>query len=208
MKLPRLLVPVGILITTVLLMGCSQSNNSAESEDGQRVSVRATPAKIGSITTYFEVAGTTAPRERAKLGAEVDGPISIITVDEGDEIQKGQLLIALDPVDFQLDIDRATAALKSADARLKQAQEDYELKSMDWKRISSLYERRVIAKHRYDAMKASYYMASAFVDEARAQVAQMKADLALAEKRYADSRVLAPFDGVVTKKIGIFSLKF
>lgn len=201
MKRPRLLVPLAGLITLVLLMGCSQSNKSADSDDGQRVSVRTTPAKIGSITTYLEVAGTTAPRERAKLGAEVDGTISKITVDEGDEIQKGQLLIALDPIDFQLDIDRATAALKIADARLQQAQEDYELKSLDWKRISSLYERRVIAKHRYDAMKASYYMAIASVDEARAQVAQMKADLGLAEKRYADSHVLAPFDGVVTKKM-------
>ena len=201
MKRPRLLVPSAVLITLVLLMGCSQSNKSTDSDDGQRVSVRTTPAKIGSITTYLEVAGTTAPRERAKLGAEVDGTISKITVDEGDEIQKGQVLIALDPIDFQLDIDRATAALKIADARLKQAQEDYELKSLDWKRISSLYERRVIAKHRYDAMKASYYMASASVDEARAQVAQMKADLGLAEKRYADSHVLAPFDGVVTKKM-------
>jgi RND family efflux transporter MFP subunit len=157
--------------------------------------------QTGSITSYLKIVGTTAPHERAKLGAKVDGTISEITVDEGDEIQKGQLLIALDPVDFQLDIKRAKAALKAAEAELNQAQEDYELKSLDWKRISSLYERRVIAKHRYDVMKASYNMAGASVAEARAKVTQMKADLALAEKRYADSRILAPFDGVVTKKM-------
>jgi RND family efflux transporter MFP subunit len=198
---PRLLAPATLLITAVLLTGCSQSKSSKESEDGRQVSVRATVVQTGSITAYLEVAGTTAPRERAKLGAKVDGTISEITVDEGDEIQKGQLLIALDPVDFQLEIERAAAALKAAEAELNQTQEDYELKSLDWKRISSLYERRVIAKHRYDVMKASYHMASASVAEARAQVTQMKADLALAEKRYADSRVLAPFDGVVTKKM-------
>ena len=198
---PSLLAPATLLITAVLLTGCSQSKSSKESEDGRQVSVRATVVQTGSITAYLEGAGTTAPRERAKLGAKVDGTISEITVEEGDAIQKGQLLIALDPVDFQLEIERAAAALKAAEAGLNQTQEDYELKSLDWKRISSLYERRVIAKHRYDVMKASFHMSSASVAEARAQVTQMKADLALAEKRYADSRVLAPFDGVVTKKM-------
>jgi RND family efflux transporter MFP subunit len=196
-----LLAPATVLITAVLLTGCSQSKSSKESEDGRQVSVRATVVQTGSITAYLEGAGTTAPRERAKLGAKVDGTISEITVEEGDAIQEGQLLIALDPVDFQLEIERAAAALKAAEAELNQTQEDYELKSLDWKRISSLYERRVIAKHRYDVMKASFHMSSASVAEARAQVTQMKADLALAEKRYADSRVLAPFDGVVTKKM-------
>ena len=198
---PSLLAPATLLITAVLLTGCSQSKSSKESEDGRPVSVRATVVQTGSITAYLEGAGTTAPRERAKLGAKVDGTISEITVEEGDAIQKGQLLIALDPVDFQLEIERAAAALKAAEAELNQTQEDYELKSLDWKRIASLYERRVIAKHRYDVMKASFHMAGASVAEARAQVTQMQADLALAEKRYADSRVLAPFDGVVTKKM-------
>jgi membrane fusion protein (multidrug efflux system) len=196
-----LLAAAVLLITVVLLTGCSESNTSGESEDGRRVSVQTAVVQTGSITEYLEVAGTTAPRERAKLGAKVDGTISEITVDEGDEIRKGQLLLSLDPVDFQLEIDRAAAALKTAQAELEQAQEDYELKGFDWKRISSLYERRVIAKHRYDGMKASYHMAKAAVDAARAQVEQRKAELGLAEKRYADSRVLAPFDAVVTKKM-------
>ena len=198
---PSLLAPATLLITAVLVTGCSQSKSSKESQDSHQVSVRTTVVETGSITAYLEIVGTTAPRERAKLGAKVDGTISEITVDEGDEIQKGQLLIALDPVDFQLDIERAEAALKAAEAELNQAEEDFELKGLDWKRISSLYERRVIAKHRYDVMKASYHMAGASVAQARAQVTQMKADLALAERRYADSRILAPFDGVVTKKM-------
>ena len=201
MTRPGLLAPAVLLLTVVLLTGCSNSNTPAEGDDSRRVPVRASAVRTGSITAYLDVAGTTAPRMRAKMGSKVDGTISEITVDEGDEIRKGQLLLSLDPVEFQLDVERASAALKTARAELRQAREDYERKGLDWKRISSLYERRVIAKHRYDSMKASHHMAEAAVAGARAEVARRKAELGLAEKRYADSRVTAPFDGVVTKKM-------
>ena len=182
-------------------MGCSDKDGTQEGVNRRKVPVKIYKVSRGQITSYLNVSGTTLPIEKAKVGAKVEGTIEEILVDEGDCIKKGQVLIRLDPKDFLLDIDRAKASLKTAQAELEKAKHDLEQKSEDWRRLSALYERKAIAKHRYDSMRAAFSIAQAKVKSCQSQIKEREAELKLAEKRYKDSVVEAPFDGVVTKKL-------
>jgi len=183
------------------LTGCSDRENFQEEVNRRKVSVKVYEVSRGTLTSYLHVTGTTLPLEEAKIGSKVEGTIQEILVDEGDLIKKGQVLIRLEPKDFLLDIDRTKAALKTARAELERARYDLEQKSEDWRRLSALYEKRAISKHRYDSMKAAFSIAKAKVKSCRSQIKERKAELKLAEKRYQDSVVKAPFNGVVTKKM-------
>jgi len=183
------------------LMSCSDKDSSQEEVNHRKVPVKVYKVDRGKLTSYLNVSGTTLPFEKAKVGSKVEGIIQEISVDEGDRVKKGQVLIRLDPKDFLLDIDRADAALTTAHAELERAKHDLEQKSEDWRRLSALYERKAIAKHRYDSMKAAFSIAQAKVKSCQAQIKEKEAELKLAEKRYQDSVVKAPFNGVVTKKM-------
>jgi RND family efflux transporter MFP subunit len=196
----KLLCFLFLFTLTLYPAGCSHEDSTEDRSINRVVSVKLHKVDRGRITSFLEVTGTTLPIEEARVGAKVEGTITEIFVDEGDTVKKGQVLVRLDPKDFLLDIDRTTAALRTSQAELETAKHDLEQKSKDWKRISALYERRVIAKHRYDSMMASYSIAQSKVREYEAMVKQRQAELGLAEKKYKDSEVRAPLSGVVTKK--------
>lgn len=170
---------------SLLLSACSDTSGDGASE--RKVPVKAAAAAKGSITSYAYVSGTTQALQQAKVGSKVEGVIKEIHADQGSAVQKGQVLVRLEPLDFTLAVDQARAGLQQAKHDLKQQEKD-------WKRIANLYERRVIPKARYDAMQATLGMARGRVDEA-------KAALGLAQRKYEDSVVRAPFDGVVTAKM-------
>ncbi len=183
------------------LVSCSDKESSQEEVNRRKIPVKVYKVSRGRLTSYLSVSGTTLPFEEAKLGAKVEGIIESILADEGDRVKKGQVLIRLDPRDFLLDIDRAGAVLTTEHAELERAKHDLEQKTEDWRRLSALYERKVIAKHRYGSMKAAFSIAQAKVKSCQAQIKEKEAELKLAEKRYQDSVVEAPFNGVVTKKM-------
>jgi HlyD family secretion protein len=185
----------------VCLLGCSGKDSSDQTENRKKIPVKIHTVGKGKINSYLDVTGSTLPLEKAKMGSKVEGTITEILVDEGDIIKKGQILFRLDSKDFLLDIERAKGALAFAQAEREKAEHDLEQKENDWKRLSALVERRVIAKHQYDSMKASFSMAQAAAKACESQIQQRKAEMDLAEKRYQDSVVKAPFDGVVTKKM-------
>ena len=124
----------------------------------------------GRITSYLQVSGTTQALQQAKVGSKVEGVIKEILADEGTAVKKGEVLLRLEPKDFTLGVDQARAALQ-------QAEHDLAQQAHDWKRISTLYDRRVIAKSRYDSMQASYAIARSRVEEAvqaRARAAEVR----------------------------------
>lgn len=171
----------------LLLCSCSGQGTSETGAGIKKIPVKAVRAARGTITSYLQVAGTTQAFQQAKVGSKAEGVIQEILADEGMAVKRGDVLLRLEPEDFTLGVDQARAALQ-------QAEHDLEQQSNDWKRIEALYNRRVVAKSRYDSMQASYSISRSRVEECRAA-------LGLAKQKYEDSVVRAPFDGVITKKM-------
>ena len=172
---------------SLFLLSCSGKVTSGTSEGTKKIPVKAAKVSRGRITSYLQVSGTTQAFQQAKVGSKVEGVIKEIRADEGMSVKKGDVLLRLEPGDFTLGIDQARATLQ-------QAEHDLEQQSHDWKRISALYNRRVVPKNRYDSMQASYSISRSRVEECRAA-------LGLAKQKFDDSVVRAPFDGVITKKM-------
>lgn len=85
--------------------------------------VRQVEATRGSLETVARVVGTLQAQQRADVVARVSGIVRELPVREGDLVEEGQLLLALDPRDLELNLQRALATLRAARAELQQLEE-------------------------------------------------------------------------------------
>ena len=119
-----------------------------------------------------EVVGTVRAKLHATLEAKLSGRIEKMPVALGDKVQKGQLIARLDAAEIAARLEQANASLEEADR--------------DWKRVSALFEQQSATRAEYDAAQSRQRIAKGVAAEAKAMMDYVE--------------IVAPFDGVVTKK--------
>ena len=128
-----------------------------------------------------EVVGRLTPNREVILAAEVGGVITGYDVDTGDKVEKGKVLVRLDPADYRL-------ALKEAEANFTVAQTRLDLALKDYDRSKSLLPRKVITQDAYDRAESEYLSAGASLERVTVMVDIAKAQLS-------KTRIRSPFDG-------------
>jgi membrane fusion protein (multidrug efflux system) len=128
------------------------------------------------------------------------GRISMIAADEGDPVQKDQLLVRLDDSDLQAqkvqieaEIELARQTVLLAQVNLQKAQEDYD-------RASSQYEGHVIPQEQFDHITKALDMARVQYRIEQARVKAAEARLQVIRTQLENTRISAPNDGIIAKK--------
>ena len=162
------------------------------------------------------------------VASKVPGTLVAVGFKEFQDIQKGQLLVELDPRDFDVAISRAEASLAEAEAgvgtdralilqgeaQLKAASSQLTLARADKERVSALYQRESIPKQRLDQVVAQEETSSAGVESAKKSVSAAKAKLVVSERKVQVARaalenarlqrsyctIAAPAAGQISKK--------
>ncbi len=165
------------------LAACGQ-NNTYVAPPPPKVTVAQPVQK--SVTRYFEATGNTAAVNSANLVARVQGFLREISYEDGKLVKQGTPLFVIEPEPYQLKLQQAQAAESAAQASLKQTEGDFE-------RQQELVGRQATSKAAFD-------MATAKRDSDRAKVLQAQADTKQAQINLDYTKVVAPFDGVVTAR--------
>ena len=160
------------LAALVLLSGCGKHPAPEAKAYPPLASVRVAPAECRRQTVTEEVVGTVRAKVQATLEAKFSGRIQEMPIRLGQPVKAGELIARLDAGEIK--------------ARLEQAQASFQQAERDWNRISSLFKGQAVTRSEYDSAQARHQVATAAVAEAEAMM------------RYAE--VLAPFDGVVSRK--------
>jgi membrane fusion protein (multidrug efflux system) len=159
--------------TVAVLAGCHKEKPAASEQALPTANVRATPARADSHLATEEVIGTVRPKLRATVEAKISGRIEHMLAVPGKAVKSGDLLAQLDVREIQAKVDQAKAVLQQADRELA--------------RFKSLLQEKTITQSEFDAV------------EARQRVA--KASLTEVETMSSYARVVAPFNGVITRKL-------
>lgn len=170
-----------ITATALLLAACGGGEpqvTTAPPATGERLTVQA-----ADITQLKPLAGEITTRKQAEALARIPGILTQLTVREGDQVRKGELIgrvveTRLDFVTSAFDAQIAAAAAQADNARA------------ELNRVQYLYDRGVFAKARLDQAQAAARAADAQVRAARSQ---RSASAALS----AEGAVLAPEAGRV-----------
>lgn len=126
-----------------------------------------------------------ASRE-ATVSAQIAGRVEAIFFDVDDYVPKGAVILRLTGVEPKARLEQSQAALREAEARQREALDEYT-------RIKEVYARQLIAKSALDRAEAAWRAAEARLEAARAQVRE-------SGQQVDYTVVRAPYGGYVTKR--------
>ena len=157
--------------------------------------------------------GKIQPEAELKITSDVSGELVEMSVKEGDQVKKGDLLCRIKPDIYESALERVNASVnstkanaKTAIAQLAQAQAQLSNAEASNTRNKKLFDQNVISQQEMDASKASYEAAKANVEglmesikASDYNVKGMEASLKEANTNLDKTLIRAPVDGTVSK---------
>ncbi len=184
---------------------------------GPLAPVNVTTERIQTETLSPEVfgVGIVEARHSYAISPVMTGRISTLLVDQGDQVQAGQVVAELDPIDLvekltssRLVGERAANSVKVAEALLVQSQSQGKTMAASYKRYSELQAQGFVSRELLDAKLNEKTAAFAAIDAATASLAAAKRDQSRAQSDAAgvvrlreQTRLTSPVSGIVTAKL-------
>lgn len=174
-----------MLITSLVMMSCSDGKTESQTND-PAINVKVATPALPMGKGFFSASGQIEASQFANISTRHMGYISQIFVKVGDKVKKGQPLIHVNNADMEARKAQAMAGLNQAQARFSIAEKDYN-------RFTILFEQNSASQKEFDDIKTQYDVAGAQVESARQMLNEVEAMLSY-------SNIKAPFKGVVTSK--------
>ncbi len=172
------------------LCGCHQPAAAEVEKDKTGpapISIAVATAHQQSLDRTAEMQGALFPREHAVMSSEVEGAVAQVVADFGDKVTAGQLMMKINPREYELRVETAEAALDQERAKLANSTARYN-------RAKALRQEGTISPEQFDLMTSQLR-----VDQADTESAEKA--LAMARKKLGDTEIKAPFSGSVQKRM-------
>ena len=165
------------------------------------VVVRLTKVEQGRVeaTVANTRAGTIKACQRSRLSMPIGGQVADLLVDEGDRVEKGQVLIQLWNDDQQARVAEAKTRVTVAQEGVKESCHNAALDARELKRKQGLAAKKLVSEEVLDAAQTRASVSSFACAKARAGVETTQATLALQSALFEKTRLRAPFTGVVAE---------
>jgi RND family efflux transporter MFP subunit len=162
------------------------------------VRVEAVQASPGTMSVTLPA--TTNAFEAANIYARASGYITQRNVDIGSHVKAGDLLAAITAPELDHQIAQAEANLAQAKATHRQTKATRELARVTWGRDSVLVRQGWVTEQQGDTDRLNYAAQQQAKQANDAAIQSMEAQLLVLRQQKAYQQVVAPFDGVVTRR--------
>lgn len=144
--------------------------------------------------------GTVESRYTYKIGPTIAGRVKRLEVNVGDTVKAGQLLGEMDPLDFDDRIRAQDAALRRAEAQLREAQARHVYAQNQARRYEQLLAARSTSEEILATKQHELRIADASQSGLREELARVRADREALMAQRRNLRLVAPFDGMVAAR--------
>ena len=152
-----------------------------------------------SLTELVLANGRIQPVLQVKISAEVSGEIIALPVKEGQNVNKGDLLVKIKPEFYIAATNQATASYKSAVASKTMAEANLRKAEADFKRNQDLFRNKLVSDSTFDDAQAAYDVSKAQLESAGHQVEVAKASVDSARDSLEKTTIMAPLSGTISK---------
>lgn len=194
MRVKKLNSKYNILIISVFIIGSLVNyscNSKGEQVEVETLSLPVTTVKRDSAVTTFEYLGAIEGKVNVEIRPQVEGLLDEIHVDEGDFVEKGQLLFSINSLPYQERLKNAQAAVEVEKAKLENARIELE-------RLQPLIDHEVISEVQMKTAQSNYEVAKASLAQAEALKATSQIDVQF-------TQIKAPvsgYIGLIPKRVG------
>ena len=172
------------LATSVIALHGGQAQATASAAP-PAVPVSVATVAETDVAAWDEFSGRLEAVERVELRSRVAGAVAAVHFREGTLVNKGDLLITIDPAPYAAEVERAEAQVAAAQARLTNAQSESS-------RAQRLWEERAIAQRELEERGNAEREAAANLRAAQAQLQTARLSLGYTQVR-------APVSGRIGK---------
>jgi len=196
----------GLAACAALLAGCDSHPQvqAAHSENAESPApAPATPAtynpppSVPADARSFTTTGPLVAEQQADIAAERTGRVVQISVQIGDHVKAGQLLASLDDRALRAACDGQQARIAAAQAQVNDWEAEQKGASADLRRADQMRADKIISDEDWEHVKYKLDETIAEVARYRSEAAIAESDLTSAKIQLEQSRIVAPFAGVV-----------
>ena len=173
-----------VILAAALSLGALACNKTKAEEQEGAPEIAAVDKHDLDVTA--EASGLVEPIQTVEIKSKASGEVTAVTVETGQEVQRGALLVQVEPRDVRNQMAQAEADLDVAQARSQTS-------AANRKRVEELRKSNVATEQE---------METAVLEEANARAALVKArtNLELARERMNDVTIRAPLNGTIIEK--------
>ena len=150
--------------------------------------------------SVLDATGYVVARRKATVSAKITGKLASVFVEEGDRVQAGQIIALLDDSAAQAELALAESRLIAAKSRVRELQVSIDHADNRVARSEELAKRRLVSEERLDDDRLAKEALIAKLHNVEQEIEVARRERDVREVRVADTRIRAPFSGVVIDK--------
>ncbi|MEQ8952509.1 MAG: efflux RND transporter periplasmic adaptor subunit [Gammaproteobacteria bacterium] len=171
-------------------------NRAVFGTDSKEVNVAAVSQRI--ISPSILASGFLAHEEEVMLSSEVIGKVSQLYVEEGDWVERGQMVLQVDDKNFLASLEQAEASVRLNTIDIERQEVRIENLRRQFQRSSSLHERKMIGDDEFENIRNQLDLAEIDLKSSRERLAQVRAQLDQVNDQLSKTKIMSPIDGVIT----------
>ncbi|MDE3003354.1 MAG: efflux RND transporter periplasmic adaptor subunit [Gemmatimonadota bacterium] len=189
---------IGIAVVAVL--GSAAVLSATRGREGG-IEVRTEAIEHRDLVEIVTASGNIRSRRTVDISSDVSARVSQLLIDEGDDVVAGQILLRLEPDQYQAALSRAEAQLAQSQAQEAQQTANLTQAVRDRDRLVQLRARDslLVSRQQLDDAETRVEVQQALLESARFGVSQAQAGVDESEDRLSKTIFTAPMTGKVTR---------
>ncbi|MEX2157013.1 MAG: efflux RND transporter periplasmic adaptor subunit [Gemmatimonadales bacterium] len=185
----------GVVLLVILVLVSA----SAKREKGAEVRFEQVGRR--DLVAAVTASGKIQPKKKVDVSADITGRITRIGVREGDYVQRGQFLLQIDATIYEANLQRAQAAMSSAQAGAVQARANRDQAQRALQRTKELRDQNpnLVSQEQMEQAQTAFDIAESNLTASQHMVEQARAAMREARDQLAKTHLLAPMAGRVTR---------
>jgi membrane fusion protein, multidrug efflux system len=159
------------------------------------ISIVAAAARRGDMPVYLHGLGTVTAFNTVTVKTRVDGQLIGVRFQEGQNVQKGEVLAEIDPRPYQVALDQANGNLDEAKGTLAKDKAALQDAQVNYVRDQQLYKENIIAKQQLDTQLATADQVRGSIEADQAAIAAAEAAINSAKLNLSYTKITAPISG-------------
>lgn len=187
-------------LIAVLLAGAAWWYLGSRAVVVQTAAVVAASAGNASAGAVLQATGYVTARRLATVSTQITGTLTEVLIEEGDRVQKGQVIARLEDSGLRASLNVAQANFQTTQAQVAHAQAQLAQAEADSRRQSELAASGMLSKQAAEQARTAVATFAALLEARRRESDAARAQMAQAQVNFNYTIVRAPFAGVVTVK--------
>ncbi|WGK60617.1 efflux RND transporter periplasmic adaptor subunit [Halopseudomonas sp. SMJS2] len=159
------------------------------------------PVERGDIEDSVTALGTLEPLNYVDVGTQVSGQLEKLHVEEGEQVEEGQLLAEIDATIYLAKVEATEAQLENLQAQLADREATQVLARLQAERQRNLIKLDATSQESVEQADATLRSATAQIAALKAQIRQLESQLKEARADLSYTRIYAPMTGTVVDQL-------